>query len=147
MVLINKMSHASPAIRLATKLMKSSKLPIYKRAWYGTKAILDFAKQTNTSLLSFFFYNLVQIPVFIIMVLSIRQISTENTDLEGAGYFWFKDLNSPDQYLILPLIATCLNYINLGVSINKLITPCMCSLLTMIVNLSVESQKKTSIGT
>ena len=117
MILINKMSHASSSIRLATKLMKSSKMPIHKRAWYGTKAILDFSKQTNTSLLSFFFYNLVQIPVFIIMVLSIRKISTENEDLAGEGIFWFKDLNAPDQYLILPLIATALNYFNLGVSI------------------------------
>lgn len=91
-------------------------MPIHKRAWYGTKAILDFSKQTNTSLLSFFFYNLVQIPVFIIMVLSIRKISTENEDLAGEGIFWFKDLNAPDQYLILPLIATALNYFNLGVS-------------------------------
>jgi len=50
------------------------------------------------------------------MVLSIRKISTENEDLTGAGMLWFKNLNEPDAYLILPLVATCLNYINLGVS-------------------------------
>ena len=55
------------------------------------------------------------------MVLSIRKISTENEDLTGAGMLWFKNLNEPDAYLILPLIATCLNYFNLGVS-NKLVT-------------------------
>ena len=32
---------------------------------------------------------------------------------------WFKDLNEPDPYLILPLIATLLNYINLGRGITK----------------------------
>lgn len=50
------------------------------------------------------------------MVLSIRKISTENEDLTGAGVLWFKNLNEPDPYLILPLLATCLNYFNLGVS-------------------------------
>lgn len=118
MILINKMSHASPNIRLAAKLFKHSKLPLHKRIWHAGRAIVDYSRQTNTNLLSFYFYNIVQIPVFIIMVLSIRKISTENTDLEGAGAFWFKNLNEPDQYLILPVIATALNYFNLGVSLN-----------------------------
>ena len=52
------------------------------------------------------------------MVLSIRKVSFENNDLEGAGIWWFKNLNEADPYLILPLIATILNYINLGVSIH-----------------------------
>jgi membrane protein insertase Oxa1/YidC/SpoIIIJ len=51
------------------------------------------------------------------MVLSIRKISFENEDLTGAGILWFKDLNEPDPYLILPVMATMLNYINLGVSL------------------------------
>ena len=77
------MSHASPSIRLAAKLMKHSDLPLYKRAWFGMKSIFDFSRQTNTNLLAFYFYNIVQIPVFIVMVLSIRKISTENEDLAG----------------------------------------------------------------
>ena len=52
------------------------------------------------------------------MVLSIRKIATENEDLTGAGVLWFPDLNAPDSYLILPLMATALNYFNLGVSVN-----------------------------
>ena len=67
-------------------------------------------------MLSFYFYNIIQIPVFIIMVLSIRKISTENDDLAGAGCLWFPNLNEPDPYLLLPAIATILNYYNLGVS-------------------------------
>ena len=51
------------------------------------------------------------------MVLSIRKVSFENSDLEGAGIWWFKNLNEADPYLILPIIATILNYINLGVRI------------------------------
>ena len=80
-------------------------------------AIYDFAKQTKVNLLAFYFYNIIQMPVFIIMVLSIRKVSFENNDLEGAGIWWFKNLNEADPYLILPIIATILNYINLGVSI------------------------------
>lgn len=119
MTVINKMSQASPNIRLAAKLFKHSKLPLHKRLWHTFRAIVDYSKQTKTSLLGFYFYNIVQIPVFIVMVLSIRKISTENEDLTGAGMLWFKNLNEPDAYLILPLLATCLNYFNLGRGINK----------------------------
>jgi len=49
------------------------------------------------------------------MVLSIRKIAFENEDLAGAGIWWFKNLNEADPYMILPLVATILNYINLGV--------------------------------
>jgi membrane protein insertase Oxa1/YidC/SpoIIIJ len=51
------------------------------------------------------------------MVLSIRKISYENDDLAGTGIWWFKNLNEADPYMILPIVATILNYINLGVSI------------------------------
>ena len=118
MILINKMSHASPSIRLAAKLVKHADMPLYKRIWYGARTIFSYAKQTNVSLLSFYFYNIVQIPAFIIMVLSIRKIATENEDLADQGILWFKNLNEPDQYLILPLMATALNYFNLGVSLS-----------------------------
>ena len=53
------------------------------------------------------------------MVLSIRMICTENQDLTGTGVLWFPNLNEADQYLILPLLATVLNYINLGRGITK----------------------------
>lgn len=79
----------------------------------------DYSKQTNTSLMKFYFYNIVQIPVFIIMVLSIRKVSTEQDSLTGAGCLWFKDLNEADPYLVLPIIATALNYVNLGRGITK----------------------------
>ena len=50
------------------------------------------------------------------MVLSIRKISTENEDLTGAGALWFPNLNEADPYMLLPFMATALNYFNLGVS-------------------------------
>lgn len=122
MALINKMSHASPNIRITAKLFKFAKMPLHKRLYHSVAACVDYAKQTNASLSAFYFYNLVQIPVFILMVMSIRKIATENDDLTGAGVFWFPNLNEPDAYLILPIIATVLNYINLGVSNAKLTT-------------------------
>jgi YidC/Oxa1 family membrane protein insertase len=119
MVLINKMGQASPNIRLVMKLYKHSKISFLSRLRLTTAAIFDYAKQTNTNLLAFYFYNLIQIPVFIVMVLSIRKISYENDDLAGAGIWWFKNLNEADPYMILPIVATLLNYINLGVSLDN----------------------------
>ena len=72
------------------------------------------------------------------MVLSIRKISTENEDLTGAGALWFPNLNEPDPYLLLPMIATVLNYFNLGVSI---FFPALLKLVY-----SVALQKRTNIG-
>ena len=63
--------------------------------------------------------NLIQLPVFIIMVLSIRKISYENDDLTGAGMLWFPNLNEPDPYFILPISAALLNYFNLSRGITK----------------------------
>jgi membrane protein insertase Oxa1/YidC/SpoIIIJ len=116
MVLINKMGQASPNIRLVMKLFKHSKMSLLARIRHTASAIYDYSKQTNTNLIAFYFYNIIQIPVFIVMVLSIRKISYENDDLAGAGIWWFKNLNEADPYLILPIVATILNYINLGVS-------------------------------
>lgn len=59
MVLINKMSHASPNIRITAKLFKFAKMPLYKRLFYGAGACIDYAKQTNTSLVAFYFYNII----------------------------------------------------------------------------------------
>ena len=50
------------------------------------------------------------------MVLSIRKISYENEELEGAGALWFPNLNEPDPYFVLPITAALLNYFNLSVS-------------------------------
>lgn len=52
------------------------------------------------------------------MVMSIRKISFENNDLQGAGILWFKNLNEADPYLILPIFSSVLNYYNLTVSEN-----------------------------
>lgn len=49
--------------------------------------------------------------------MSIRKISFENNDLQGAGILWFKNLNEADPYLILPILSSVLNYFNLTVSI------------------------------
>ena len=72
------------------------------------------------------------------MILSIRMIATENEDLTGAGMLWFKNLNEADPYLILPMIATALNYFNLGVSL----TIIFCYLIFDKIYLSVERNYK-----
>ena len=71
------------------------------------------------------------------MVLSIRKISTENEDLTGAGAFWFPTLTEPDPYMLLPFMATALNYFNLGVS--QLVA-------ANSVSYREESRKRTNTG-
>ena len=51
------------------------------------------------------------------MVMSVRKMCYETDALTGAGILWFTNLNAADPYFILPVVATALNYFNLGVSI------------------------------
>mmetsp|Transcript_10173 Transcript_10173/g.17147 ORF Transcript_10173/g.17147 Transcript_10173/m.17147 type:complete len:209 (-) Transcript_10173:184-810(-) len=113
------MSGASPNIRLAFRLFKSSKLPILKKLYYLLSALIDYQRQTKTSMIQFYACNIIQVPIFIIMVMSVRKISHENEDLAGTGMLWFPNLNEPDPYLILPLASAMLNYINLTRGITK----------------------------
>lgn len=112
---------------------------IDKRVYYFVRACLNYQKQTNTSLLKFYMYNFVQIPIFIIMIMSIRKISFENIEeLTGQGALWFPNLCDQDPYIILPIVSALLNYFNLTVS------PFFVHLLDLH---SEESQKKQNTGT
>lgn len=74
-------------------MFKHVDMRITKKFWIAFSAAYDFAKQTGTNLMLFYLYNIIQIPVFVIMIFSIRKISFENDDLAGQGILWFKDLN------------------------------------------------------
>jgi membrane protein insertase Oxa1/YidC/SpoIIIJ len=83
MTLINQVSQASPNIRLATMLFKKSKMGLHKRIYYYARALLDYQRQTKTSLAMFYMCNIIQLPIFIIMVMSVRKISYESDDMTG----------------------------------------------------------------
>jgi len=93
--------------------MKSD-LTLRLKAYYYARAILRYSKDVNVNLLSFTAYNLVQLPIFLLMVWSIRKIATEE-DLRNTGILWFPNLNEADPYMILPIISVLLTYLNLGV--------------------------------
>lgn len=97
------MSVASPDMRIVGKILKHVEKNWPQKATWAFRSVYHLAKQTGTSLLKFYFYNLIQLPVFIIMVFSIRKICYEHDELAGKGILWFKDLNEPDPYMILPL--------------------------------------------
>lgn len=71
MVLINKMSQASPNFRVLGKMFKHVDMRMTKRLRLSFLAAYDFAKQTGTNLMLFYLYNVIQIPVFVIMIFSI----------------------------------------------------------------------------
>lgn len=93
MVLINKMSKASPNFRVLGKMFKHVQLSLPSKLRLSFLAAYDFAKQTGVNLMLFYIYNIIQIPVFIVMIFSIRKICFEHGDLAGQGALWFKDLN------------------------------------------------------
>jgi membrane protein insertase Oxa1/YidC/SpoIIIJ len=118
MVLVQRMAKVSPNIKLLTYCTIKSNLTIAKKAYFFTRALLKYCKDVKVNPFFFAAYNLFQIPVFFLMVMSIRKISYEE-DLQNSGILWFKNLNEADPYMILPIFSVALTYYNLGRGINK----------------------------
>lgn len=118
MVLIQRMAKVSPNIRLLSFCVVRSDLSLAKKAYYYIRSIFRYCKDVNVNPFVFAAYNLFQLPVFFLMVMSIRKIAYEQ-NLENSGMLWFTNLNQPDPYMILPLISVGLTYYNLGRGINK----------------------------
>ena len=83
MTVINIMGQASPNIRLAYAIFKKSKMRLPKKTYLFIKAVLDYQKQTKTSLVKFYLYNVIQLPIFVTMIMSVRKVSFENTAMMG----------------------------------------------------------------
>lgn len=118
MVLIQRMAKVSPNIKLLTYCTLKSNLSIPTKAYFYLKACYQYCKDVKVNPFVFAAYNLFQLPVFFLMIMSIRKISYEE-DLTNSGILWFKNLNEPDAYMVLPVISVILTYINLGRGINK----------------------------
>lgn len=118
MVLIHRMSKVSPNIRLLASCTAKCNLSIAYKVYYFTKSLFKYCKDVKVNPFVFAAYNLFQLPVFFLMIMSIRKIAYEQ-DLKDCGILWFKNLNEPDPYMILPVISVCITYYNLGRGINK----------------------------
>lgn len=116
MILIQRMAKVSPNIRLLAACTLKCDLPLHLKAYYFLRSIKKYSNDVNVNLFAFCGYNLVQLPVFLLMVWSIRKIATEE-DLTNTGILWFKNLNEADPYFILPMFSMLITYINLGVKI------------------------------
>jgi membrane protein insertase Oxa1/YidC/SpoIIIJ len=118
MVLIQRMAKVSPNIRLLTFCVVRSDMPLSRKAYYYLRSLFRYCKDVNVNPFVFVAYNLFQLPVFFLMIMSIRKISYEQ-NLENTGMLWFTNLNQPDPYMILPLISLGLTYYNMGKGITK----------------------------
>lgn len=118
MVLVHRMAKVSPNIRLLTFCVIRSNLPLFTKAYYYIRSLFRYCRDVNVNPFAFAAYNLFQLPVFFLMIMSIRKIAYEQ-NLENSGILWFTNLNQPDPYMILPLISVGLTYYNLGRGINK----------------------------
>ncbi len=118
MVLVHRMGKVSPNIRLLTYCVLKSNLSFSSKAYYYMRSLFRYCRDVNVNPFVFAAYNLFQLPVFFLMIMSIRKLAYEQ-NLENTGILWFTNLNLPDPYMILPLISVGLTYYNLGRGINK----------------------------
>lgn len=118
MILIQRMAKVSPNIRLLSYCTMKCDLPLSKKAYYFMRSLWKYSTDAKVNPISFAAYNILQIPVFFLLVMSIRKICYEE-DLKNTGILWFKNLGEADPYMILPLISVGITYYNLGRGINK----------------------------
>jgi YidC/Oxa1 family membrane protein insertase len=108
---------------LVTKATKDAntktKLEAYQIYYQGMHSVL---KKHGISLFSMFGGTLIQIPVFVTFVLTMRRMIRDPQlahDLSYGGTLWFENLTQPDATMILPLAAIGLTYTNLQVSLGN----------------------------
>jgi YidC/Oxa1 family membrane protein insertase len=97
----------------------STKLKAYQIYIQGMRSVLN---KHNISLFSMFSGTLVQIPVFISFVFTMRRMIRDPElahELAQGGILWFDNLTLPDSTMILPLAAIGLTYTNLQVSLGN----------------------------
>lgn len=117
MVSIQKMAKVTPNIKLLFIVTRKSNLSFIKKYYYFTRSILMWMNEVKVNPFLFITYNIIQLPVFFLMIFSIKKISAEE-NLTNTGILWFKNLNEPDPYMVLPILAVGITYYNLGVSYN-----------------------------
>ncbi len=118
MILLQRMAKISPNIRLLSYCTFKCNLPFFRKYYYFVRSLFKYAKEVNVNPFAFAAYNIFQIPVFFVMIFSIRKIAYDE-DLTDTGMLWFKNLNEPDNYYILPILSAFLTYVNIGRGINK----------------------------
>ena len=104
------------ATQNATTATKLKAYPIYVN---GMFSILN---KHGISLFSMFGGSLIQIPIFITFVFTMRRMIRDPelaNELSNGGILWFENLTLADPTLLLPLTAIGLTYINLQVSLGN----------------------------
>lgn len=114
MVSIQKMAKVTPNIKLLYIVTKKSNLSSIKKLYYFSRSVLIWMKEVKVNPFLFITYNIIQLPVFFLMIFSIKKISADE-NLTNCGILWFKNLNEPDPYMILPILSVAITYYNLGV--------------------------------
>ena len=94
-------------------------LKAYQIYYQGMTSVL---KKHRISLLSMFGGTLIQIPVFVTFVFTVRRMIRDPElahELATGGALWFDNLTLADATMVLPLTAIGLTYMNLQVSLGN----------------------------
>lgn len=118
-ILVHKQAKVSSHIKLIGHATFGSKLKFYLKIKYFLKAVFQYSSSVKVNPVVLVAYNLFQIPIFFLMIFSIRKISFDE-NLINEGVLWFRNLNEPDPYMVLPIVSVLMTYYNLGVKILNL---------------------------
>ena len=110
---LTPLAKAMPSYRLAGEIIKHAEVSNFTKisAWYTTSRQIN--KFYKTKFYKAFIYAILQIPQFITFVWSVRSLCVTNSELITGGTGWFVDLTVPDPFMILPIFAIGVSYLNL----------------------------------
>lgn len=110
---------AMPEFRLLKELHGKSQLPASTKGKLLIQGGTEIARGTQASFLKLVSYAVLQVPLFVTFVWSVRSLCATNDSLKTGGLLWFSDLTVADPTFVLPLVCNCLTYFAIG----KGITP------------------------
>jgi len=110
---------AMPEFRLLKELHESSQLSNSTKNMLLVQGGMEVTSRTKASFLKLISYGVLQVPLFITFVWSVRSLCFTNETLKAGGLLWFSDLTVADPTCILPLVCNFFTYFTIG----KGITP------------------------
>ncbi|KAL4512620.1 hypothetical protein ABPG72_020457 [Tetrahymena utriculariae] len=114
----SKLASIAPVLIQVKKLADQCQVSRSKRIQLIATAWFQIIRQQKLKMLRLFVYNLVNIPIIITMVWSIRRTMVEET-VKNTSFLWIPSFIQVDPYFVLPVLAIAGYYWNL----QRFITP------------------------
>lgn len=108
-----------PALKEMLELINTTKTSRFDRFMTHLKLNYKTAKFENLKLFRFFFYNLVNIPIMMFVIVSLQRAAA-NPGIRDTPFLWMKNVYVSDPTYILPFVSCSIFWLTFGLGIDPL---------------------------